>query len=104
MPYRSGFPAQRRQGGFPLLQARISRGETVILIVLSAWMAAAPVLAQNETADLDRAIQLYDGGDYLSAQELLISIDRSKLSAQRQAVRDNYLSRIQVAITMTEKA
>ena len=103
-PCRNGFPAQRRQGGFPLLGARISRGETVILIVLSAWMAAAPVLAQNETADLDRAIQLYDQGDYLSAQELLIRIDRSKLSAQRQAVRDNYLSRIQVAITMKEKA
>ena len=84
--------------------ARISRGETVILIVLSAWMAAAPVLAQNEAADLDRAIQLFDSASYLSAQELLIGIDRSKLSAQRQAVRDNYLSRIQVAITMKEKA
>ncbi len=76
----------------------------MILLVCSSWMIAAPAVASDETADLQRAIQLFDEGEYLTTQELLVSIDRTKLNAEQQALRDNYLSRVQVAITMKEKA
>lgn len=64
----------------------------------------APVVAQEEAAALDRSIKLFEGGDYLAAQELIVGIDRAKLNPKQQTIRDDYLNRIQVAITMSEKA
>lgn len=65
--------------------------------------AVVPVRA-DEAEDLARAIALFDGGQYLDAQELLTGIDRSALSAADQVTRDDYLNRVEVAITMLEKA
>ena len=66
-PAASDFRSNDDMEVYRYLGAKNSRGDMVILIVLSAWMAAVPAFAQNDTADLDRAIQLYDGGDYHSA-------------------------------------
>jgi general secretion pathway protein D len=66
-------------------------------------LVVLPVRA-DEAEDLARAVQLFEGGQYLEAQELLTGIDRSKLSASGQATRDDYLSRVEVAITMLERS
>ncbi len=60
--------------------------------------------AQNAGADLDRAIQLFKDGDYLAAQEMLTNVNRSQLSAEQQSRRDDYVNRVQTAITMLERA
>ncbi|MEK7730343.1 MAG: hypothetical protein AAB363_00645, partial [Planctomycetota bacterium] len=39
-----------------------------------------------------------------AAQELIVGIDRAGLRPKQQSVRDDYLNRIQVAITMSDKA
>lgn len=65
---------------------------------------SASVLAQPNSSSLSQAIELFVEGDYLGCQEALINLDRSKLSAQDQTIRDDYLTRVQVAITMYEKA
>lgn len=73
------------------------------LALVFSWWAAPPALA-DEGETLKRAIALFDEGDYSGAQELLTGIDRGKLSASEQTLRDDYLARSQVAITMSEKA
>ncbi len=72
-------------------------------LVLSTWTIPS-ALAQNEGANLDRAIKLFDEGNYLDSQELLVGIDRGKLTAKQQTTRDDYLNRVQVAVNMSEKA
>ena len=47
---------------------------------------------------------MFEGGQYLDAQQLLTGVDRSRLSASEQATRDDYLSRVEVAITMFERS
>lgn len=64
----------------------------------------SPVVAEEEADTLDRAIKLFETGDYLAAQEWIVGIDRAKLSPKQQSIRDDYLNRIQVAITMSDKA
>ncbi len=66
--------------------------------------AALPVTAADDADALDRAVTMFEDGEYLTAQELLAGLDRSKLSSREQALRDDYLNRCQVAITMDEKA
>jgi general secretion pathway protein D len=60
--------------------------------------------AGDEAETLNRAIQLFEQGEYLSAQELLLGIDRNKLNKSQQAQRDDCLNRVQVALIMSEKA
>lgn len=75
---------------------------TCFAVVMLAGMA--PAAAQDEAAALDRAIKLFDGGEYLEAQEILVAIDPGALDESQRTTRDDYLSRVQVAITMYEKA
>lgn len=75
------------------------------LAALIAFGVVVPaVRAQNEAAALEKGIKLFEQGDYLASQQTLVGIDRSKLDAKQQSTRDDYLSRVQVAITMSEKA
>jgi general secretion pathway protein D len=74
---------------------------------VAVWLgvlAVVPAHAQSEAAALERAIKLFDQGDYVASQELLVGVDRAKLNAKQQAARDDYLGRVQIAITMSEKA
>ncbi len=83
----------------------IRHWRTALLTALIAWLSVAcPVVAEDEATTLEQAVQLFEEGDYLAAQEMLVGIDRSKLNRKQQATRDDYLSRVQVAITMYEKA
>jgi len=69
---------------FPLNTLKIRAGAAVIVV-------------------LRQSIALFDAGDYVKAQELLVGIDRAQLSEADQTLRDDYLNRTQVAITMHEK-
>ncbi len=78
---------------------------TALLTALVAWLSGAClVVAQDEATALEQGVKLFEEGNYLAAQETLVGIDRSKLNGTQQALRDDYLSRVQVAITMYEKA
>jgi len=63
----------------------------------------APAVA-DDAGDLARAIQLFEDGDYLAAQEVLLEIDPQALDNARRARRDEYLNRVQVALALVEKA
>jgi Flp pilus assembly secretin CpaC/tetratricopeptide (TPR) repeat protein len=76
----------------------------VLLALVVFCLNVAPVVAEEEGATLDRAIKLFETGDYLAAQELIVGIDRARLGPKQQSIRDDYLNRIQVAITMSDKA
>ena len=79
-------------------------GFAVCFILPMLCLTAAPVHADDEADTLRRAIALFEDGKYLAAQELLLSVDRAKLAAKARARRDDYLNRIQVAVTMEDKA
>ncbi len=91
------------------LRFPIRHRRTTLLAVISigivAWLSVAPpAVAEDEAGALNQAVKLFQEGDYLTAQEMLVGIDRSKLNRKQQALRDDYLTRVQVAITMYEKA
>ena len=73
-----------------------------VLFVFQA--AAAPAFASDESEILAQSIKLFEDGEYVAAQEMLAGVDRSKLTGEQQGVRDDYLSRCQIAVTMYEKA
>ena len=73
-------------------------------LVVLLLVVVTPAVAGDESGLLKEAIELFDGGDYLASQELLLGIDRSGLTRTEQSARDDYLTRVQVALTMYEKA
>lgn len=87
-----------------MLISRFFTGLASMGVVLGSMVFVAPALAGDDSDALARAITLFEQGEYLAAQEALTSLDRSKLAAADQARRDEYLNRIQVAITMEDKA
>ncbi len=74
------------------------------MLLTVGWGGVPPLRAQDASDTLQEAVRLFGQGDYLAAQEKLVKLDRSKLSADEQALRDDYLTRVQVALTMYEKA
>lgn len=77
----------------------------VFLLIQIVWLSHSAVLhAQDAAAELDRAIAQFDAGDYLAAQETLANVNRSQLSPDQQTRRDDYVNRVQTAITMLERA
>ncbi len=74
------------------------------MVLVACLLIATPVIAEDEAQTLQQAIELFNEGSYLAAQELLVGIDRSKLDSKQQTLRDDYLDRVQVAIMMSEKA
>ena len=83
---------------------KLCLGGVGLRVLILALVVAAPAVGQDAVADLDRAIKLFDSRDFLGAQGLLSQIDESKLNESQRNVRTEYLDRVQVAITMSEKA
>ncbi len=76
---------------------------TAIMALFGMLLLVGPVSASEEADALKTAIQLFEDGDYVAAQEILAVLDRSKLDPEQQAMRDDYLERAKVAVTMAEK-
>jgi type II secretory pathway component GspD/PulD (secretin)/tetratricopeptide (TPR) repeat protein len=77
---------------------------TLLVAALVTWIVL-PAPGRADTADdLQLGIDLFEQGDYLAAQEALVGLDRDRLTPDQQALRDDYLDRTMVAITMSEKA
>lgn len=74
------------------------------LLVMAALPMAQSARAGEASDTLKAAIGLFDQGEYLAAQEKLTAIDRDQLSDKDRDLRDDYVNRIQVAITMEDKA
>ncbi|MCH8966060.1 MAG: hypothetical protein IID43_00130 [Planctomycetes bacterium] len=89
---------------FSLLVPRLFTRATFSVILAAVALVTIPAAAQDGSDALRRSIQLFEQGDYLAAQELLVEVDRSELQGNEQTVRDDYLNRIQVALTMKDKA
>ncbi len=83
---------------------RLLRSVVVLSTLTVSFLVSTPAVAQDEVASLNRAIELFEAGDYLTAQELLTGIDRDQLTAEQQSLRDDFLNRTQVALRMYEKA
>ncbi len=79
-------------------------GSVVRTALVAALFLSAPVFAQDDATTLQEGIQLFNDGAYVAAQEKLVEVDRSALSAEDQTLRDDYLNRVQIALTMVEKA
>ena len=74
-------------------------------LVYSAFLGfSAPALAADPVESLEHAINLFENGDYLAAQEELMKIDWAQLTPSQQKTRDDYLNRAQVALMMYERA
>lgn len=76
----------------------------VVMTLAVCLLVAGPARAADDAESLRQAVELYNQGEYLEAQEILAGIDRSKLNEDDQALRDEYLDRTRVAISMAEKA
>ncbi len=76
----------------------------VLTALVASLFVTMPSFAQDEASALEQAIRLFNEGDYLAAQSTLANIDRSGLNSGDQDRRDDYLNRVQVAITLSEKA
>ena len=72
---------------FPLPNLSVRRRAVFVLLSAGMGLIGLPALA-DEAADLARAVQLFEDGQYLEAQELLTGVDRSQLSTSKQATRD----------------
>lgn len=74
------------------------------LLAVAACFAAATAALGDAPENLAKAIQLFEEGRYLAAQEALLKIDPESLSEAQRAQRAEYVDRAQVALTMVEKA
>jgi len=73
--------------------------------VCFALLVPVVLVHADENEDLlNRAIQLFEQGQYTAAQEALIRIDVEALTEEQRALRDEFVDRTRVAITMVEKA
>lgn len=72
--------------------------------LVATLLLSAPLLAQDDLAKLEQGIEHFTSGDYVAAQEVLVSVDREALGDVDQVRRDDYLNRVQIALTMVEKA
>ncbi|MCO6438816.1 MAG: hypothetical protein J5J06_17105 [Phycisphaerae bacterium] len=83
---------------------QVFRAAALPLVALVLLASPRPALAEDDSQRLREAVKLFDEGDYLAAQELLVAIDPEALSSDEQTRRGDYLQRVQVALTMYEKA
>ena len=103
-PAEAYVGSHANQEEFSLNAFRTSIRTTTIVAVAVCILSAASAPAQEAATTLDQAVRLFEQGDYLAAQDALVGIDRAKLNPRGQTTRDDYLSRVQRAITMSEKA
>ncbi|MHC4063709.1 MAG: type II secretion system protein GspD [Planctomycetota bacterium] len=83
----------------PTLLARAAR-----LSAVAACLAVAAAAFADEAEDLAAAIQLFEDGRYLAAQEALLKIEPESLTEAQRTQRGEYVDRVQVALAMVEKA
>ncbi|MEK6674867.1 MAG: hypothetical protein AABZ47_04335 [Planctomycetota bacterium] len=83
---------------------RFTAAFATLLVSVVVVFSSSAVRAGEDADALHIAVKHFEGGDFLTAQEVLTRIDRSKLSQSQQSTRDDYLNRVQVALTMAEKA
>ena len=67
---------------------RLLKRVVLLSTLAMSFAVSVPAAAQDEAETLDRAIDLFERGDYLTAQELLTGIDRAQLSAEGQSLRE----------------
>ena len=87
-----------------LLKGSTFRVWVILSVALTALSVPVTSAADDEARTLERAIELFESGDYPAAQQLLVGIDRSELTPDQQSLRDDYVDRTLVAMTMSEKA
>ena len=87
-----------------LLKGSTFRVWVILSAALTAFSAGVTSAADDEAQTLERAIELFEAGDYPAAQQLLVGIDRSELTPDQQSQRDDYVDRTLVAMTLSEKA
>jgi len=61
-------------------------------------------VAADEAKALAEGVRLFEEGRYQAAQEVLVGIDRAKLTPDQQKTRDDTLNLVIVALNMSEKA
>ena len=79
-------------------------GRVARLVVLVAALALSASAWADDGEELARAIRMFEEGKYLAAQEVLLEVGPEGLSQAQRAQRDEYLDRVQVALSMVEKA
>ena len=79
---------------------RISSGWALVFGTLLVLVPAS----FGQSADLQDAIKLFDGQEYVAAQEALLKIDRDKLTDAERARLDELLKVVPEAIQGSEKA
>ena len=70
-----------------------SRRVFALSVLVVSCLLSTPVVAQDAGATLNRAIELFEQGDYLTVQELLTGIDRDQLNSEQQSLRDDFKPR-----------
>lgn len=83
---------------------RCSASTACVAMLAIVLVLSAPVAAQDASSSLENAIKLFEEGEYQRAQEALVGVNPAKLSEDDKVVRSDYLTRVQVAITMHERA
>jgi type II secretory pathway component GspD/PulD (secretin)/tetratricopeptide (TPR) repeat protein len=84
---------------------RVALCSRLVPVLVGVLFASTAALANVQQADTLRlAIEHYDAGEYQDAQQLLAGMDVDALNDEDRELRDEYLSRVQVALVMYEKA
>lgn len=87
-----------------MLSSRFFNGPACLLGMFGMLLLACPAFAGDNEDALARAIAQYEQGEYLAAQETLGTVDADALSQSDRQRREEYLTRVQVAIMMEDKA
>lgn len=98
----AGVGSSVNQEELTLNTFKFPAGTALVAAVLLSMLPVG-VARADEAETLKHSITLFEAGQYVEAQQLLVGIDRSRLSPADQSLRDDYLNRTQVAITMHEK-
>ena len=75
-----------------------------LAFVGGCFLVAASAMAGDAENALDQAIDLFEQGHYSEAQEILLKIDQDELEEELRALRNEYVDRTRMAITMVEQA
>ncbi len=88
----------------PVQMRPILAKAVALAFVGGCLMVAASAMASEAENALDRAIDLFEQGYYSEAQEILLKIDRDSLDEELRDLRDEYVDRARMAISMVERA
>jgi len=83
---------------------RFATRAVCLAVPFLCMLAITPARAGEAEDALSKAISLFEEGSYLTAQEVLLGVNREALSEADRTRRDDYLERVQSALTMVDKA